>query len=200
MILLIDGYNVVKQAMMKSQITDRERDSFIAQLGKYCKIKGHKAKLVFDGGTSNRSTRECVHGIDVIYSGYKNSADDYIKDYLDEHRVLDVLLVSSDRDICRHASRVNVEQLDAKDFYYIMCNALNALENSEVASSKMVSSNMAIKTSTSKNSELDYLMQEGSRIVKKKQEDIEVKDYFAGIKQNKLAKKDAQKLKKIKKL
>ncbi|KKP29908.1 MAG: hypothetical protein UR12_C0001G0043 [candidate division TM6 bacterium GW2011_GWF2_30_66] len=202
MILLIDGYNVVKQALMKNDVSDKERDIFIAQLGKYCKIKGHKARLVFDGGPSDRPTKELLYGVTVIYSGYRDSADDYIKDYLDAHKALDLLLVSTDRDICRHASRINVEQLDAKDFYYIMSVSLNNLGkhlDDKVANRLAI----ATKTSESVNKELDELMQLGSKVVPKKLEDELPSDCFSGlkgVKHNKLTKKEMKKMKKINKL
>jgi predicted RNA-binding protein with PIN domain len=208
MILLVDGYNVVKQAMLKSEITDQERNTFIKQLGKYCKIKGHKARLVFDGGPSDATKKENLHGVTVVYSGYSESADDYIKDYLDDHKALDILLVSSDRDICRHASRLNIEQIDAIDFYGIMrvalesCSSCARAQDHAKASSGILAgaTGRAVKTSETSNSELDMLMQEGSKIVPKKLEDLDFKTNIPGIKRHKLTKKETKKFKKIKKL
>lgn len=202
MILLIDGYNVVKQAISKSDVSDKERDFFIRQLGKYCKVKGHKARLVFDGGPSDRPTRELLYGVTVVYSGYRDSADDYIKDYLDAHKAMDLLLVSTDRDICRHASRINIEQLDSRDFYYIMCESLNKL--GKQLDNKVVDSlTVATKTSKNINVELDELMKLGSKVVPRKLEDELSSEYFSGLKDvrhNKLTKKEIKRMKKINKL
>lgn len=195
MILLIDGYNILKQAMLKSEISDQERNTFISNLGKYCKAKGHKARLVFDGGPSDRAVKESLHGITVVYSGYRESADDYIKNYLDANKAFDILLVSSDRDICRFASRINIEQIDAKDFYFIVSAFVKSF-----VTQRVINNSGAIKISKSANSELDFLMQEGSKVVSKKLEDVEFNDCFPGVKQNKLTKKETKKLKKIKKL
>lgn len=199
MILVIDGYNVIKQAMMKSEISDCERIAFIKQLGKYCKTKGHKALLVFDAGQSDCATKESLHGVTVIYSGHRESADDYIKDYLKRNRALDLLLVSTDRDICRHASGLNIEQIDARDFYDIMCAEVsNFVEQRHSGHGGQALK--AVKTSKIENSELDSVMQESSKFVNKKSEDMQIDGLFTGIKQNKISKKEAKKLKKIKKL
>ena len=75
MILLIDGYNVIKQAMLKKTISEDERKSFIKQLGKYHKIKGHKIMLIFDGGPFDRASKEKENGVYVIYAGTQETAD-----------------------------------------------------------------------------------------------------------------------------
>ena len=196
MILLIDAYNVIKQAMLKSKISERERERFIKQLGKYHKIKGHKIELVFDGGPFDFPTKEKSDGVYLIYVGAQETADNYIKRYLDEHKSLDILLVSSDRDICRYASRLGIEQIDAKEFYAILQDAIKA-----GVSKKEIRHTKAKKISDTENKELDELMQEGSKVLQYKTEDFElgVKSERAS-KSHKLSKKERKKLKKIKKL
>ncbi|MFC1842677.1 NYN domain-containing protein [Candidatus Dependentiae bacterium] len=196
MILLIDGYNVIKQAMLKSKITERERDKFIKQLSKYHEAKGHNIKLVFDGGPFDFPTKEKISGIYVIYVGAQESADDYIKRYLSEHKALDILLVSSDRDICRHASRLGIEQIDAKEFYAILQSALK-----KGISGKLEKQTVAVKTTDKENKELDALMQEASKVMQYKTEDFTGSaDDARESKSHKLPKKERKKLKKIKKL
>jgi len=197
MILVIDGYNVIKQALLKNTISDSQRERFIKQLGKYRKIRGHKIELVFDGGSYDWPTREKVNGVYLIYSGYNESADHYIKRYLKEHKSLDILLVSSDRDICNCAARLGIEYIDSKEFYKIMQNRLKL-----GLSQKTMSQAKAIKLSESEDEELDALMQDASKIVQYKTEDLESlgRSDSRESRAHTVSKKERKKLKKIKKL
>jgi len=196
MILLIDAYNVIKQAMLKKTISEKEREYFIKQLGKYHKLKGHKIIVVFDGGPLDFPTKEKSQGIYIIYAGAQETADQYIKSYLDEHKSLDILLVTSDRDICRHAQRLGVEQIDAKEFYAILQNSLQGK-----AGQRLIKKTKAIKLTDTEHEELDELMQEGSKVLQYKTEDFATGfgDNRAS-KSHKLSKKERKKQKKIKKL
>jgi len=167
MILLIDAYNVIKQAMLKNKISEKERERFVKQLGKYQKIKGHKIILVFDGGPFDFPTKEKSNGVYIVYAGARETADSYIKQYTDEHKNLDILLVSSDRDICRHVLRLGIEQIDAKEFYAILQESLKT-----GAGKKLVRHTKAKKISDTENPELDELMQEGSKVLQYKTKDF----------------------------
>ena len=126
MILLIDAYNVLKQVFSAEFIDDRKRKNFIGQLGRYAKKRQHKIVLVFDGGPYDRATKERISGVYVVYSGSLESADDYIKRYLKENKELDLLLISSDRDLRNTAKRFNIESMQAPDFYKIMQSTLKS--------------------------------------------------------------------------
>ena len=78
MLLLIDAYNVLKRVTPSVIVDERERSRFVEQLGRYAKKKQHKIVLVFDGGFSGRATQERLFGIYVVYSGFEQTADDYI--------------------------------------------------------------------------------------------------------------------------
>jgi len=197
MVLVIDGYNVIKQALMKNTISDFEREQFIKQLGKYHKIRGHKIELVFDGGPLDWPSRAKKHGVYLVYSGYNESADHYIKRYLKEHKALDVLLVSSDRDICNCAARLGIEYVDSKEFYRIMQSRIKTAK-SQVA----VSQKKATKLSNSQDEEIDALMQEASKIIQYKTEDFTLLDQSEERrrKSHAVSKKERKKIKKIKKL
>ncbi|MFC1841619.1 NYN domain-containing protein [Candidatus Dependentiae bacterium] len=196
MILLIDGYNLIKQVMLRNKISEFERKRFINQLGKYHKIKGHKIELVFDGGEFDFPTKDRINGVYVIYSGYGESADDFIKRYLDEHKALDILLVSSDRDICNFAAKLGIDYLDSKIFYNLMQESLKVGTKKRQASQEK-----ARKIAETENKELDALMQEASKVIEYKVEDFEAA--HGGKRESgsgKLSKKERRKLKKIKKL
>jgi len=195
MIIVIDGYNVIKQAMLKRTISEDERKSFIRQLGKYHKIKGHKIVLVFDGGPFERASKERIHGVYVIYAGSQETADDYIKRYLREHKALDILLVSSDRDICACALRLSIENMDALEFHSLFQDALRANVKQGDVKNKQ-----AIKLSQEENPELDALMQKSTKVIQYKTEDMAGLSGLRASKAHKLSKKERKKRKKIKKL
>ena len=126
MILLIDAYNVLKQVKPSDIVGERERSAFIHELGRYAKMRQHKIILVFDGGPYDRTSQERIAGVYVVYSGALESADDYIKRYLKEHKELDILLISSDRELRSAAARYHIESVQAPDFYVMMKDALRS--------------------------------------------------------------------------
>ena len=192
MILVIDGYNVLKRALLKKHIDEQARNKFIKQLCRFAKKRGHKIKLIFDGGPMDFPTKEKIGGIHVIYVGANEIADDYIKRYIEDHRSLDILLISSDNDICRTAKRVGIEAIDSKEFYEIMLSHLQKSENQ-----KEVRETKAIKTSPDQNQEFDELMQEATKVIEYKSEDFALQ---GRTKSKMLSKKERKKLKQIKKL
>ena len=194
MILLIDAYNVLKQVFPSELIGERRRKNFIDELGRYAKIRQHKVMLIFDGGPYDRATKERISGVYVVYSGSLESADDYIKRYLREHKSLDLLLISSDRDLRSTAQHVKIESMRSKDFYKIVQKTLRAGVAEKTKESE------AIKTSEGQNQELDEIMREGSKIVHKKVEDFVGGSRSRKSKAHRSSKKERKKMKKIKKL
>ena len=194
MLLLIDAYNVLKRVTPSVIVDERERSRFVEQLGRYAKKKQHKIVLVFDGGFSGRATQERLFGIYVVYSGFEQTADDYIQEYLKKHKALDILLISSDRELRRSASQLNIESMPSHDFYERLQHALRFDDE------KMVREAPATKTAEGKDAELDAVMREGSKIVHHKVDDMVNKRGSRKRKAHRLSKKERKKMKKIKKL
>jgi len=194
MILLIDGYNVLKQVFPAQIIGERQRKKFIENLGRYGKKRQHKIVLVFDAGPYERSWQEKVAGVYVVYSGTLETADDYIKRYLEEHRELDILLVSSDRELRSAAARWSIESMRAPEFYKIVQEFLK----SGVA--QAVKKTDVVKTSEEKNVDLDEIMREGSKVVQSKVDDFVKLKRSRKSKAHRPSKKEQKKLKKLKKL
>lgn len=155
MILLIDAYNVIKMALGKHHIRDDERVQFIVDLSRYSKKKSLTLIAVFDGGPTAWPSKDIVKGITVVHSGTKESADDYIKHYLVTHKGRDILMISSDRELCEWASRQGVPSLDALEFYSLMRLALQKpKEDSTLHGTRVV------KTTQEEHPELDMLMEQ----------------------------------------
>lgn len=117
MIIVIDGYNVLKLVHSSKNVGESVRTQFLKQLAAYGKQKGHTLHLVFDGGPYDMSTSERLGQATVVYVGYRETADDYIKRYLSEHRNRELLLVTHDRDLINYALRLDVPTIDVWPFY-----------------------------------------------------------------------------------
>ncbi len=194
MIIVIDAYNLLRSIPPHGRkVSDTERGKFIAQVSRYGRSKGHKMVVVFDGGPYDWPQKERINGVQVIYSGVHESADDYIKDYLDAIRAKDVLLVSSDNELNTWAARLEIPSIGSFHFYGLMQVALKGREEKTV-----VSEGKAVKITEEESTEIDQLMEEASRVVPLKAEDVvrEVTD----VKKDKLKKEERKLLKKLKKL
>lgn len=115
MIIVIDGYNLLKQIFStetaKAVSTKNDfliKKRFIEQLGSYRFLKQDEKLsllIVFDGGSHHRATREVVHGVTVIHSGYMKSADEWIIDYSLTHKNKDITIVTNDRGLIAQCKR-----------------------------------------------------------------------------------------------
>jgi len=124
MIIIIDGYNLLRHIFPKVRgLLDKQRDNLIAQLGRY-KIQKKEAiehlVVVFDAGPSFHATREIHHGVTVIFSGTKQSADDWILDYVARYSDREILLVTQDHELAKLCEEFRVNSIDVYDFYSIM--------------------------------------------------------------------------------
>lgn len=194
MIIVIDGYNVLKQALHKVDISKSAKDSFINQVSAYGRIKGHAVIVVFDGGTSEWPDRARVGNVTVIHSGINDSADDWIKQYMNQHKGHDLLLVSTDRELGSAVRRIGVSCIDAMDFYALLKQAcLSGIEKSRAQT-------VIVKTSEGQLPALDELMHQASKVVQAKLEDVVEKKEARKSAAHTVSKKEREMLKKLKKL
>ena len=180
MIIIVDAYNLLRAApLYKKTITDQERAKFIAQLSVYGRRKGHKIIIVFDGGPYEWQYKEGKKTITIVYSGIHESADDYIKEYVEVHHAKDLLLVSSDAELNRWAARHNIPSIDSSSFYYLLHQELSAKETTFAKQQELIK--FAYDNA---NDDIDALMQEASKNVPTKSED------FASTSKNRSSKKE----------
>lgn len=195
MIIVVDGYNVLKQLSSK-QISEAERKTFIAQLSKYGRFKHHEMVVVFDGGPSDWVYKERIAGVLVVYSGPQQSADDYIKEYLGKRRTDDIILVSNDRELKQRAAQLSIQSLDALYFYSLVKGVAQ-----EIAQQDKTPSSGLVKLTQEENPELDELMGQASKRVAAKGEDIKPSDINSRKSAaHKLSKEERNVQKKLKKL
>ncbi len=154
--IIIDGYNVLKQALGNKTISEEQRRGFINLLGKYAQRKNHTIAVVFDGGPDAWPSQERDHGILVTYSGIKQSADDLIKKALIQKP--NVLLVTSDNEL-KAAARHGTMVMDSLEFYML-------IKQEFVPKEKPVRGTL-LKTSKEENSLIDELMRKDTQPIYK---------------------------------
>lgn len=155
MILLIDGYNVLKSTGRK-EISEQERAEFIARVDRYAVAKGHVPIIVFDAGSSSMIHRERHDRVEIVYTGYKTSADDYIKEYVTKHAGKNILVISADRELGRKVSNGGALIMDPHDFLAILKEELSN-------SARKAGSTSTRKTALIADEMVDVLMQEAAK-------------------------------------
>ncbi len=196
MIILVDAYNVLKTVLHSDYITDRERYNFLQLFEKYTRLRPYnKIVLVFDGGHSLYDLQEHNDAITLIYSGALLTADDIIKKKIVKYKSQDLLLITCDRDIKRHAAEHNVETLGSVKFYRLIQEIVDQYVIKEEQYLKNV-----VKTSQVLNNDIDALMELGSRILLTKEQDITNQVSLKSIFGKSDAKKDKKLFKKIVKI
>jgi predicted RNA-binding protein with PIN domain len=126
--LIIDGYNIIRQSDSLRRLDARKleqgRLALLERLAAYAKVRGHAITVVFDGwgGDSPTSTDTYYKGVTVIYTGKGELADEWIKRKTGQLQYGAV--VTSDREISRHAERAGVAAIESPVFEHKMEVAL----------------------------------------------------------------------------
>jgi predicted RNA-binding protein with PIN domain len=118
--LIIDGYNLIRQSdtfrRLDARKLEQGREALLTRLAAYKKIRNHPITVVFDGwgGFSPVSTVQRQQGIQVVYTGQGETADDWIKRQIEKMQYGAV--VTSDRDIGRYAERLGIAAIPSRAF------------------------------------------------------------------------------------
>ena len=168
MIIIVDAYNLLRAVPpYKKTITDTERAQFIKSLSAYGRRKGHKIVIVFDGGPHEWPFRENMKTVTVVYSGIHETADDYIKEYVQAHKAKDLLLVTSDSELNRFAAQLQIPSIDSSSFSQLVYEGLRVQE--VVAQKK---DDEVVKLAHDNHNYIDELMMQASKSVPIKSEDL----------------------------
>jgi predicted RNA-binding protein with PIN domain len=124
MILVIDGYNVLKQLFpgLKNNL-DKQKAAFIRQLAFYKRKKVATIQeiiVVFDAGPFSHASRSIKSDIVIMYSGTKSTADAWILSYVENNRNKEILVVTRDREIREACHQMGVDSLGSDEFYRIL--------------------------------------------------------------------------------
>lgn len=209
MIIIVDGYNLLKQLHPKSKENlEYHKKVLLQELGVYKKIKGNAIKdiiVVFDGGSLHHATREVHHGVAMLESGYKRSADDWIIEYVDRYKNEEILVVSMDRALCLACEQHNAFSMGVFDFAQAVkdvikdqIDAKKTLFSSNTPVVKFEAVNYASDLSLPENTpSLDELMNQGAHM---KIPNKNTPQASEGSKYNNQSKQEKKLIKKIKKI
>ncbi|MFA6263284.1 MAG: NYN domain-containing protein [Candidatus Babeliales bacterium] len=128
MILIIDGYNVLKQLFpgLKNNL-DKQKAAFIRQLAFYKRKKTATIQeiiVVFDAGPFSHASRSIKSDIVIMYSGTKSTADAWILSYVENNRNKEILVITRDREIREACQQMGVDSLGSDEFYRILHDSL----------------------------------------------------------------------------
>jgi uncharacterized protein len=107
--LVIDAYNFIMRTAFAGADMETSRDMLLDRLVEYRKQKAVRVTAVFDAarGIHLARSRTNYKGIEVIYSGQNESADDVILEMI-RSRPAGLVVVSSDRALIDEAKRRGV--------------------------------------------------------------------------------------------
>jgi|GEM_PF-418984 predicted RNA-binding protein with PIN domain len=159
MIIIIDAYNYLKNILHVSFVEEAQINVCIREYIHYAAMRNNQILLVFDAGPYDQITYKNVgKNVVVYYSGSWCSADDVIKDLVLKKRQEDILLVTSDREICAFADMHDIVSIGVLDFHEIWRVVMKSCKKVQARYS-----NEVVKTSTNEDAYIDYIMELGSR-------------------------------------
>jgi len=130
--IIIDGYNLIRQSKVLSQIDRQDiargREALIRQLAAYRRLKPHRITVVFDGVRAPELSppRDRVMGITIVFSRGGEFADTVIT-RMARQEGGQAMVVSSDLAIARTAEACGAAVIDSPEFEARMAMAV-ALE------------------------------------------------------------------------
>ena len=210
MIIIVDGYNLLKQLYPNSKENlDLHKKNLVRLLGAYKKIKQDSIKdiiIVYDGGGSAHALRSVHQGVAILESGYKQSADDWIIEYAQRYKNKDVTVVTMDRKLYQSCSQFGAFSMSIFDFMHAVSQVVQENNNTSVESYEPIDTIVKFEDANvqtdfdipQKHGNLDSLMNQGA-LMKTPHKAHEIKP---AIKRNDapLSKTDKAMLKKIKKI
>ena len=156
MIILIDGYNLLK-LIHGSSLSETERSAFVNLMGRYIKRRNHKVIVVFDAGPCTYVMKEKSHGVQIIYSGEYQTADDVIIKFVQDNPSKEIVVITRDREIISHVTALSKEVINPLEFYGKVRQAFAPKEQKELAQDGTL-----IKLTEDSDDDLDALMQEAA--------------------------------------
>ncbi len=211
MVLLIDGYNVLRGLYPHNKgRLDKERSQLIRELGLYFKARpAIKAlTIVFDAGPFLHASREVHNGVVEMYSGQRSTADRWIVSFIERNSHREIMVVTNDRELSRRCVNMRAEVVSAQDFVDILQSFLAEQAAEELSTSSSILSDFPQgdriegqdeRVTVKSNEALDLLMEQADLSGWSKHEGEESHRSKKG-KSHTLSKRDRERLSKLKKL
>lgn len=198
MIIVIDAYNYIKSISAHKFVDEAMIQSWITTFQNYMNRRGNSIILVFDAGPSFYQSKEMHGGVEVIYAGHSQTADDVLKIWLERNAGQDVLLVTSDRQIRNHALNLGVFSISSQDFYKVFSSVIKQEEMVEQRFEQTI--HKTKQTNDGLEFDLDQLMEQGSRGLVAQDVESEYDTVVRIRDSSKMSKADRQIMKKIDKI
>ncbi|MCU0288127.1 MAG: NYN domain-containing protein [Acidobacteria bacterium] len=117
---IIDGNNLLCSAADIAPEDPEARAKLLSLVEKFQQDKNTNITLVFDGVPHHGVRRQEISAkFTVLYPHYGNSADDEIREILDNIRYFkDVILVTSDRELKAFAREKGAKTINSIEFYF----------------------------------------------------------------------------------
>lgn len=126
----------------------------------YMQFRGNRIIVAFDAGPSYYPSCEWYGTVEVLYAGQDQTADELLKKWLSKHQGLEVLLVSSDREIRDWAEKLHLVSISSQDFNRVFVDVMKH-EQRQLTCLQQTMHKM--KSNVNSDSDLDALMEQGSR-------------------------------------
>jgi predicted RNA-binding protein with PIN domain len=126
--VVIDGYNLLHAARGVEGCSQLGRGQLCEMVAAWSRRTGESALLVFDGAQPSEALASQLHGegVDVLYSGAGQSADQVIDEHIRASSAPRRLtVVSTDRAIRRAARRRRCRHATSADFLELMVRVLS---------------------------------------------------------------------------
>lgn len=150
--ILIDGYNLLRYAEHLRVISKAE---FVTCIARYARLKNHLIHIIFDGGDSPWPIAQTMGAVTVVYSGWNQSADSYIQEFVARKEIMIQLLVSSDIDLGVSIMQRGIPVIDTPSFWNMLSVALEHSNGKKKQASRLVT-----KKPKERWTEIDFAMQE----------------------------------------
>ncbi len=134
MIVIIDGYNVIRliEAIPSAVlISEEQRARFIQRLQGYIARKSTTIKqilVVFDGGSLRHAERFKHGAVSEIYSGFVETADDWITSHVSRSGFGEYVVVTNDRGLRKRVESYVRLVLPVQDFAQLLKQAFVSSE------------------------------------------------------------------------
>lgn len=190
MVIVIDGYNLLKQICKTTFVREQEQKKFLHTMQQYMNCRPNQVIVAFDAGPYVYESDERHGDVLVKYAGQYQSADDLIVAYVTRHKEQDLLVVSDDNELCERIFVYNIEVIGVRDFYKLCLDIIHEYEKETVRFNKTVH-----KISEDENPEIDAIMRQAIQDVSPEFKEVVAKDLRHRASQ-KISKKDRKLLQK----
>ena len=119
--IIVDGYNVIAFDQGLSRDLERKRNRLLQQVSSYQEWKEFRVTVVFDAWNfhSTQEVAESRHGVQVMYSGAGEKADDVIV-RITKAKGSSCVVVTSDREVRRVVEKFGAVAISAREFTDIL--------------------------------------------------------------------------------